>query len=260
MRRSWDLILLVGLAVAQVGLAMLPPGADFARVVFGTPFVLFAPGYALTAAARPNDRGHLTERVVLSLGLSFAVTVLGGLLLNLTQAGLTRETWIALLGVVTILGGLIAALRRRADAALPLPRPDVRGSLALLGAGMLAFGGYQLAAYGAVQQDQSQGFSQLWILSPDGAPNATGAVQVGLRNLEVSTTTYRLQVLAEGELAVDEPAITLAPGATWETTVPAATASGRLVEAVVFRENDQSPYRRVRLAAVPNALADQEDG
>src|SRR5437868_10476 len=155
MRRSPDMIVLVGLAVAQVGLALLPAGG-FARIVFGAPFVLFAPGYAVTAAAWPNNRGHATERVVLSLGLSFCI-----------------------------------------------------------------------------------------------------AVRVGLRSLELAQTTYRVEVLADGNVAIDEPAVTLSPGETWELTVPAAAATGRELEAAVYRGAEGTPYRRVRLA-VPQALANQE--
>ena len=257
MHRSPDMIVLVGLAVAQVGLALLPAGG-FARTVFGTPFVLFAPGYAATAAAWPNNRGHATERVVLSLGLSFCIAVLGGLLLNLTETGLTRDTWMALLGVVTILGGLIAAARRQSGSVFSVPRPGVRALLVVVGAGALVFAAYQVAAYGALQQDQSQGFSQLWILSANGAPNATGAVRVGLRSLELGQTTYRVEVLADGNVAIDEPAVTLSPGETWELTVPAAAANGRELEAAVYRGAEGTPYRRVRLA-VPQALANQED-
>jgi len=259
MRRNWDLVALVCVAVAEVGLALLPLDLGIVRIALGIPFVLLAPGYAMTAAARPNVRGDLTERVVLSLGLSFAIAVLGGLLLNLTQPGLIRETWIALLGVVTIVGALVAAARRNADAHTSLPLPGVRGSLVALVVGLVAIAAYEVAASGAVQQDQSQGFSQLWILSPDGAPNATGAVQVGLRNLEVAQTTYHVQVLTDGAVALDDSGVTLAPGQTWEITLPAATAAGRVVEAVVYRGAEEAPYRRVRLAT-PDALAHQEDG
>src|SRR5438309_1559308 len=142
MRRSPDMIVLVGLAVAQVGLALLSAGG-FARTVFGTPFVLFAPGYAVTAAAWPNNRGHATERVV-------------------------------------------------------------------------------------------------------------------LRSLEHAQTTYRVELLADGDVAIDEPAVTLSPGETWELTVPATAAKGRELEAAVYRGAEGTPYRRVRLA-VPQALANQED-
>jgi uncharacterized membrane protein len=259
MRRNWDLLVLVGLAIVQIGFAQLPFDFGIARVALGIPFVLFAPGYALTAAARPDARGDRAESVVLALGLSFVIAVLGGLLLNLTPAGLTRETWIALLGVVTILGALVAAARRNSETRLWLPLPGIRGALVALVVGGLTIAAYQVAASGAIHEDQSQGFSQLWILSPDGAPNATGAVQVGLRNLEVAQTTYHVQVLADGNVAIDDSAVTLAPGETWQSTLPAATAAGHEVEAVVYRGADDAPYRRVRLAA-PDGVANQEDG
>jgi uncharacterized membrane protein len=102
------------------------------RVVFGLPFVLFVPGYALVAALFPeraaapaDDAGSRTdaepdpgaaavadegtgitglERVALSFGVSIAVVPLVGLVLNFTPFG------IRLVPIVVSLTGLVLAL------------------------------------------------------------------------------------------------------------------------------------------------------
>jgi uncharacterized membrane protein len=60
------------------------------RIIIGLPFVLFFPGYALVAALFPKkgDLGSI-ERVAFSFGLSIAVTVLVGLILNCTPWGIS---------------------------------------------------------------------------------------------------------------------------------------------------------------------------
>ena len=53
------------------------------RIALGLPFVLFFPGYTLTAALFPRKKALSgVERIALSLGLSIAVTILSGLILN----------------------------------------------------------------------------------------------------------------------------------------------------------------------------------
>jgi len=103
------------------------------RVLFGLPFVLFVPGYALIAALFPeagtlpddsqSDTANVTkrirdgsidglERVALSFGLSIAVTPLIGLVLNFTPWGIRLEPiMVAVSGVTLALTGLAA--RRR---------------------------------------------------------------------------------------------------------------------------------------------------
>jgi hypothetical protein len=55
------------------------------------PLVLVLPGYAVTAALFPNRSLGVPERLVFSLGLSVAIVVLGGLLLNVTPFGVRAE-------------------------------------------------------------------------------------------------------------------------------------------------------------------------
>ncbi len=105
------------------------------RVVFGLPFVLVLPGYALVAALFPEaGDGHTSEeaeengagdeggrgsgvdgveRVALSFGLSIAVVPLVGLVLNFTPFGIRLVPVLVSVSLVTAGGAVVAARRRR---------------------------------------------------------------------------------------------------------------------------------------------------
>jgi uncharacterized membrane protein len=81
--------------------------------MIGLPFVLFFPGYMLTAAlfTNKNSIGDI-ERIALSFGLSFAVVALIGLILNYTPWGIGLDTiLISQTGFIMIMA-IIAVLRR----------------------------------------------------------------------------------------------------------------------------------------------------
>lgn len=132
-----DLAAVALLTVATV-LAVLVPGVRETplRVVFGLPFVLFLPGYALIAAlfpeagdnpapdaasdtdednaATPTDRSGIDgiERVALSFGLSIAVVPLIGLVLNFTPFGIRLLPVLLSVAGVTLVLTAVAAHRR----------------------------------------------------------------------------------------------------------------------------------------------------
>jgi uncharacterized membrane protein len=245
MRRSdLDLWLVVGLVLAQ----WLGAGApEPLRLGVGLPFVLVAPGYALTAAlvATPLPAA---ERVAYSLGLSLAVAALGGLALHLLGVGLHPATWGALLGGLTLVGCAVGFWRRRGSvtpvpvwaAMMPLRARDLGLVLAALVVSGLAVG---LAATGA--SAQRVGFSQLWLLPADPARDA---VRVGVRSQELATTAYRLQLVTDGTVLLDSTGVQLGPGEAWETTVALATGQSGQVEAILYRaEVPDVAYRRVWL-------------
>lgn len=76
-----DLIAIMLFSILLVPLIIFDAGAM--RIVFGLPFILFFPGYALIALLFPrrSDLGGI-ERIALSFGLSIAIVPLAGLLLN----------------------------------------------------------------------------------------------------------------------------------------------------------------------------------
>ena len=129
-----DLVAVVFLTVLTLGAVFLPVVNETPlRVVFGLPFVLFLPGYAIIAALFPEageppttdeespglqstpdrDRGiDGIERVALSFGLSIAVVPLLGLVLNFTPWGIRLVPIALSVAGTTILATAVAAMRR----------------------------------------------------------------------------------------------------------------------------------------------------
>ena len=81
LRGPVDLLAIIAASVLLVPFIILDIGAM--RIVFGLPFILFFPGYALIALLFPRKKDiDWIERIALSFGLSIALVPLTGLLLN----------------------------------------------------------------------------------------------------------------------------------------------------------------------------------
>ena len=140
-----DLVAVIALVLATVVVVVTPVLDETPlRVVFGLPFVLFLPGYALIAALfpeagesptdQPADDATLEgdddserdtedserdgidgiERVALSFGLSIAVVPLIGLVLNFTPFGIRLLPVLVSVAGVTLALTAVAAHRRQA--------------------------------------------------------------------------------------------------------------------------------------------------
>lgn len=129
-----DLAAVVFLAVATIGSVLLPIVSETPlRIVLGLPFALFLPGYAFIAALfpeagespredtsnsdetvlpRPGDGIDGLERVVLSFGLSIAITPLIGLILNFTPWGIRLIPIVLSISGFILIASVIAAIRR----------------------------------------------------------------------------------------------------------------------------------------------------
>ena len=128
-----DLVAVVALTVATIGAVLVPVVSETPlRIVLGLPFALFLPGYAFIAALfpeagdppdtseddadgmlpRPGDGIDGLERVVLSFGLSIAITPLIGLVLNFTPWGIRLVPIVVSISGFIIVTTIIAAIRR----------------------------------------------------------------------------------------------------------------------------------------------------
>jgi len=91
----------------------LIPALAAPRIVFGSLFTLFLPGYSLVEALYPRgDELSPLERLALSIGLSLALVPLLGLLLNYTPWGIRLDPTLAALSTLTLGLLLIASYRR----------------------------------------------------------------------------------------------------------------------------------------------------
>ncbi len=251
-----------------LGLAELITSGIFglSNPLFGALFVFILPGYAIAAAVFDLRTWRLAERILLSVGLSVAIDIVGGLLINIALEGLVTTSWGALLGAITVGGALVALVRwwntpkrRQPDIMLP---PDLRkksrrdsyfGSplvrvMALVSAVAVA-GAFAISLI-AAQQAPSAGFTQLWLLPPATASADASSVQIGVRNEEQTAKVYNVQLTASGNPVDTWTNISLQPGQSWIVTapLPAPVANSGFqvpVEATLYLTNaPNQPYRQ----------------
>lgn len=213
--RWWDLLvtlLLTAIAAASVSFLTASPLVSFLTL----PLVFLLPGYALTAALFARRPLGLVETLLISVGLSLATAVLGGLAMNYTVWGLSTLFWIIVLCGVTLLGCSVAAIRRIGQKSAAAKRPNIGlgpGQVFLLGVSVIVIvGALGMARQGAIAQPSTP-FTQLWADPISGAqPNL---YNVGIRNEESTPITFRLVATLAGNPAYTWPGITLPPGQTW---------------------------------------------
>jgi uncharacterized membrane protein len=227
--------------------------------LLGAFMALFLPGYALGAALFPPGYLGRSERIMVALGLSLALSILGGLVLNLSPLGLGETSWLALLGSVTLVASAVGILRRatrpleEAGEARLSPRLSSR-QLAVLGlAALLAVTAVGVTAWGEALEPKAS-FTQLWLLPPQ----LSGGQQVtlGVRNMEQRPMSYRLDLSVNGQVVREWVPLLLHPGETWEerSTLP-ESANQQPVEALLYLlEEPDQVYRRVTLAERRPAL------
>jgi hypothetical protein len=202
------------------------PAIAWLRVLAGVPLVLVLPGYALTAfalpARSPRRFSPVLWRCLWTVGLSLAVAVLGGLVLNLFPAGLTRVSWTILLAAVTLIA-LAAAARlptgpvRAAPARRPAwTRPAwTRPAWVAAGYTLTAVALAGTAAGLAVASggwQHSPPFAQLWLVP------GTSKATLGVRSAYPGEQAFSL-VLKNGTRPAGSWDFTLAAGQTWRRAI-----------------------------------------
>lgn len=220
------------------------------RLLFALPLVLVLPGYLCTAAALPHHRFRVVERLLLSVGVSLVVVVLGGLLLQLMPWGLTALAWSVYLSAVTLLAGGIA-WRRRPLPVLSTPRKPITLGLrqgVLLGiAGLLLLSAGVVARIGAEEQRVAR-FTQFWLLPSK--QQEEDQIRLGITNEELQPLHYRVELLVAGFVVQEWPSIALEQGERWQATatLPQVRQNNELVTAQLYRLDEPDVvYRRVKL-------------
>src|ERR1700676_5175553 len=112
-RNNLDLLVIAFIAVLNIVWALLPNRPALIGTILALPLVFVLPGYTLTEALFYQKMLNGTHRLVLSLGLSLALAILGGLLLNVLPIGLQAQSWAMFLGLITTVFSLVAAYFRR---------------------------------------------------------------------------------------------------------------------------------------------------
>jgi Protein of unknown function (DUF1616) len=215
-------------------------------LVFVAPLALFAPGYAIVAAAFARRQLDWPRLLVLSLALSLAVLALGGLVLNYL-GGIHGFSWAILLLLVVAGCCRSTALRRdRPPKRLQLRLPKPGGAkLGLALGGLAAVVAALVLASATLPAKSAVGYTELWIV-PEPESEGSEAL-VGVKSEEQQTTEYDLGVRIGKQLV--KRSFVLKPGE--ETSVhvgPPFVPAGFTVPVVATLLLDSDPsyvYRRV---------------
>jgi hypothetical protein len=241
-RRIDPLPLLAGIVAALAGYAAVRGAPAPVRVALGLPLVTFLPGYALSklifgARLRPS------ERLLLSVALSLAIDILGGLALSLSTWGLTTRSWAVLLGGLTCALALVSTRRRRAE---PVRWKPPRGTLRVSFVAALC-AGVTAVAIAADRRPEpppswATGYTLFWLL-----PQGQSTYELGLQSGEFEDASYRVELRVRGRLVQRWSMSAIAPSRRWTTTV--RIAGGPRLDAYLYRvgAGKGTPYRHVFL-------------
>ncbi len=252
--KNLDLLVIVTIAGLNVVWALLPGRIPMIGIILALPLVFVLPGYTLTEALFHKRSLDASHRLVFSLGLSLAIDILSGLLLNLLPIGLQAISWAMFLGLLTaVLSLFVAYLRRRRSVSVNGARPPrfrfSISSFVLFGlAIVVASLSILYAVIGAVQQPHP-GFTQLWML-PAVQAGKNCAVRLGVRSFESTPLTYRITMTVEQARATTWPSIALAPQGEWDrqVSIPPGATDNVSVEVQLYRvDKPQAAYREVNV-------------
>ena len=204
--------------VACVASELLPSGLAVLRVPLALPLVLVLPGYATLTAMFAPGALRTPERVVLSLALSVAATILSGLAVDAAGAKLNAAApWLEVLGVLTLAAALTALGRGHARRLrLPVLRLRVIEVAALVVALALVAGAAVIGFRPLAPPARTQGTAGLGLLE---APAGAAAVCVSVVNQQFHVTSYRVTISVAGRSNRSFGPIKLAPGASWNRLV-----------------------------------------
>jgi uncharacterized membrane protein len=224
--KNLDLIVIGIIVASNMIFALLPNHIPILGIVLALPVTIILPGYALTEVLFYKRTLDFAYRLLLSLGLSLAIDILSGLILNILPSGLRAIPWAVFLGLLTLLFSLLAAFfrwrvkgnGRREPLRLNLSIQD--GILCGL-AFTIAIASISFAYVGAARQPHP-GFTQFWMF-PSEQTGKSCAVRLGINSFESTPVTYRVAITINGSEVASWASIVLTPQQQWNRLVPITT-------------------------------------
>ena len=220
------------------------------RLIASLLLIAFLPGYALFSILFRRDALELTDLMAFVISFSLGISILGGILLNLTPFGLSAEGWRLWLAGFTIVALMISLFRVEAKAdefAGTHRRPHnlSTSQIMIFAAAIVLFGMSIAIAYEGDRNRPKEEFAQSWLFFQD---EAQGAVVMGLNNLETQTNNYRIVLLASGT-TVHEWEVTLEAQESWQVNylVPRHFLDASELSLVVYRAGETEIYRSTTL-------------
>ncbi len=249
--KNIDLIVILTIVAATIVCVFLPIHVTAIGIALALPLVFLFPGYVVTEVLSYKRPLNTTYLAILSIGLSLAIDILSGFLLNLLPVGLRAVSWIVLLGLLTVIFALLLAFLRRGapinESSIPAIRFRVH-EYALVGLAVLIIVlSLQYAVQGVVQQPH-QGFTQLWLLPPQTAKSCV--LRLGVRSFESTSTTYMVTTRENGKQVNVQSSIVLAPQQEWDSAVaiPATATTDVAVDVSLYRaDRPGAVYRDVHM-------------
>ncbi|MEY2513483.1 MAG: hypothetical protein QOJ89_841 [bacterium] len=240
--------LIAALVLMGCGSMIIALGAPQPLRALAAALILWAPGYALSALLLTPDTIGGVERVVISVATSVAITIVAAVLLDAASVRVGAASFLATGCAVTWVCAGTALLRAApsltaAHARLARWHPPAGASAAVFVLGLVLAGSLAVARL-APEPAGIHGSSAL--AATTAGPQAVRAQVV---SDELARTTYRLEVTTDAGPAV-LARFTLAPGASWRRLVelPAGQDS---TELVLYRGDDQAPYRSIVVQGAP---------
>jgi uncharacterized membrane protein len=214
------------------------------RTILGAPIVFFVSGHALLRAIGIRTTSA-SEHLTYAVGASLAVGIAGGFALNAT--GFLRPLgWAIWFCAITIGAALVADSRSDAPDLPSWPSPvRVRfwqgATIAL--AVLLATGAYALAIRDEATYRQFS-YTEFWMLPS--TSDSPGRLTIGVRNAEIQTQLFDVEITIDGRLFAVFRSLTIAPGETWARQIAApVSATSQKAEARLYRPDDNRLYRSV---------------
>ena len=257
-RNTFDIYLAVFGGLGAVALVLLHLNTGLIGIAIGLILVFLAPGYIVSMALFPQSNWSATERVILTLGISLAISVLGGIILYPLKIPLLPENWAFFYGSIILSIGIIAIIRR--SKSYPARRKTDRApashahlmprlwQMALFGLSALIFIGAMVLVQSVAKYYPNTEIVQLWLLPAENSPSPS--IRLGVMVNESAPAEYSLWLQRGGYIVKTWPHIRLTPGERWETTVqvnPNMLGTGPL-EAYLYRYDQPTiPYRHVLL-------------
>ncbi|GAC1683072.1 MAG: hypothetical protein PVS3B3_03580 [Ktedonobacteraceae bacterium] len=247
--KNIDLIVTLAVVASNVLWVSLPMHSTAIGIILALPLVFLLPGYIVTEVLSYKRPLNATYRIMLSIGLSISIDILGGFILNMFAVGLRAKSWVVLLGLVTgACSFMVAYLRRHFPMnQRRMPAVHIRiHEYVLVGFAIIVIVlSIQYSATGVTQQPHA-GFTQLWMLPPKTTKGCTA--RLGVRSFEPTSTRYQIKVRENGVQVETWTSIVLAPQEEWNRVLLLPPQYSTSIDVLLYRaDKPEQVYREVHM-------------
>jgi uncharacterized membrane protein len=245
-RRYLDLILIFILTITVVVLRLVNVDDGIIMKLTGAVFVLFAPGYTVMSAIFKENVLEPPAKIALGIGISLAISAVGGIALYGIGASLTRTSWTVFLAMIVLGSSAVTVVQRIYNTSY-LPN-HVTHQLAFSEVLLLIFSVLVLAGgvYLSWRGEQNQAyvpFTEFWILPQT---DDISEIEIGLHSYEQIRMVYNISVHINGREVKTWENISVQPGQEWSSTytLPPKTTLNETVAVYLYTNDDPTkPYR-----------------